>query len=44
MKDVPAVRDGRVHVLSDWYVLQPGTQLGRTAGQFAELIHRRERP
>jgi iron complex transport system substrate-binding protein len=44
MKDVPAVSAGRVYILTEWYVLQPGTQLGRTAERFAELIHGQVRP
>ncbi len=37
--DVPAVRDGRVYVLTEWWVLQPGSHIGELAERFAELIH-----
>ena len=39
LPSVPAVRDGRVHVLTDWYVLLPGPQLPKVAEQLARALH-----
>jgi iron complex transport system substrate-binding protein len=39
LPDLPAVKDGRVYVLTDWYVLQPGSHVGDLAEQFAEKLH-----
>jgi iron complex transport system substrate-binding protein len=38
---VPAVRNRRVHILTDPYVLLGGISLGRVAEQFAEILHPR---
>jgi iron complex transport system substrate-binding protein len=37
---LPAVRSGRVQILNQWYLLQPGWHIGRTAGLFADAIDR----
>ena len=39
MPDLPAVKDKRVHYLTDWYVLLPGYHLGTLAEQFALILH-----
>ncbi|HEY7090999.1 MAG TPA: helical backbone metal receptor, partial [Tepidisphaeraceae bacterium] len=39
VSQVPAVRDGRVYILTDWYVLQPGSHVGDLAEKFAEKLH-----
>jgi iron complex transport system substrate-binding protein len=39
LSSVPAVRDGRVHVLTDDFLLVPGPRLVRTARLLAELFH-----
>ena len=39
MPDVPAVKNGRVHYLTDWFVLLPGYHLGELAEQFAMVLH-----
>jgi iron complex transport system substrate-binding protein len=36
---IPAVRDNRIAILCDWYILQPGSQLGKLAEQMARRIH-----
>ncbi|CAN5625587.1 hypothetical protein BH09PLA1_BH09PLA1_14910 [soil metagenome] len=36
---VSAVRDGRVHILTDPHVLLGSLSLGNVAGQFAEILH-----
>jgi iron complex transport system substrate-binding protein len=37
--DVPAVRNGRVYILTDWYVLQPGSHVGELAMKLSETLH-----
>jgi iron complex transport system substrate-binding protein len=37
--ELPAVSSGRVHILTDWYVLQPGSHVGDLAQKLAELLH-----
>jgi iron complex transport system substrate-binding protein len=37
--EVPAVKTGRVYILTEWWVLQPGSHVGELAGKFAELLH-----
>ena len=37
--ELRAVKNGRVHLLTEWYVLQPGAQVGTLANRFAALIH-----
>ncbi len=39
MPTVPAVANGRVYLLTDWYLLQPGSQIGEVAGKLASLLH-----
>lgn len=39
MPQIPAVAGGRVHILTQWWVVQPGAQLGEMAEQFADLLH-----
>lgn len=39
MPDLPAVKDKRVHYLTDWYVLLPGYHLGTLAEQFGLILH-----
>lgn len=37
--DVPAVRDGRVYILTDPWVLLPGYHVGELAERFADALH-----
>ena len=39
MPDLPAVKDKRVHYLTDWYAMLPGYHLGTLAEQFALILH-----
>jgi iron complex transport system substrate-binding protein len=39
LPQLPAVRDGRVHILTDWYALLPGSHVGRMAEQFGQILH-----
>ena len=39
MPDLPAVKDKRVHYLTDWYALLPGYHLGTLAEQFGLILH-----
>lgn len=39
MPDVPAVKNGRVYVMTDWFVLQPGNRVGDVAEMFASALH-----
>jgi iron complex transport system substrate-binding protein len=39
MPDLPAVKDRRVHLLTEWYVMLPGHHLGKVAEQFALALH-----
>jgi iron complex transport system substrate-binding protein len=39
---VPAMKNGRVYILTDWYVLQPGAQIGQVAEKLAEVLHPKE--
>jgi iron complex transport system substrate-binding protein len=36
---IPAVRDGRVYILTDWYVIQPGSHVAELAEKLAESLH-----
>jgi iron complex transport system substrate-binding protein len=36
---IPAVRDGRIAILTDWYVIQPGSHVGELAEKLAETLH-----
>jgi iron complex transport system substrate-binding protein len=37
--NVPAVKSGRVYILTDWYVLQPGSHVGDLAEKLADVLH-----
>ncbi len=39
LPDVPAVKNGRVHYLTDASVMQPGLGVGQVAEMFADRIH-----
>jgi iron complex transport system substrate-binding protein len=39
LPDLPAVKNKRVHYLTDWYVLLPGYHLGKLAEQLALVLH-----
>lgn len=39
MPDIPAVKNGRVYVLTDWFVLQPGNRIGDVAEMLAKKLH-----
>ncbi len=39
LDSLPAVKDKRVYVLTDWYVLQPGSHIAELAEQFAQKLH-----
>lgn len=39
MPDLPAVKNGRVYVMTEWFVLQPGNRVGDVAEMFAEKLH-----
>jgi iron complex transport system substrate-binding protein len=39
MPDLPAVRNHRVYVLTDWYAELPGFRIGELAARFADLLH-----
>jgi ABC-type Fe3+-hydroxamate transport system substrate-binding protein len=41
MTEVPAVRNHRVFVVTDWYAEEPGFRVGDLAEKFAELLHPR---
>jgi len=36
---LPAVKDGKVYILTDWYVLQPGSHVGDLAEKLADALH-----
>jgi ABC-type Fe3+-hydroxamate transport system substrate-binding protein len=38
---IPAVRDGRLYIYTDWYVLQPGSHIGELAEKLADSLHPR---
>lgn len=42
VKQIPALRDTRVHILTDWWILQPGLHVAKTAGKMADLLHAKE--
>jgi len=44
LPDLPAVKNGRVYALTDWYVLEPGSRVGQLAKQFADLLHPESKP
>ena len=39
MTDVPAVKNHRVYVVTDWYSELPGFQIGELTSKFAEMLH-----
>lgn len=39
LPDLPAVKNNRVYVLTDWYALQPGSQVASLAQEFANILH-----
>jgi iron complex transport system substrate-binding protein len=39
MPDLPAVKNRKVHYLTDWFVMLPGYHLGDLAEQFAMVLH-----
>lgn len=39
LPDIPAVRNHQVHVLTDWYSMQPGFHVGVLAEKFANILH-----
>jgi iron complex transport system substrate-binding protein len=39
LPNLPAVKDHRVYILNDWYVLQPGSHVGDVAEQMAKVLH-----
>lgn len=39
MPELPAVKDQRVYIVTEWFALQPGLQLGNLAERFAALLH-----
>ncbi|MDP9172689.1 MAG: ABC transporter substrate-binding protein [Planctomycetota bacterium] len=41
MPELPAVKNHRVYVLTDWYSLQPGFRVVQLAERFADILHPR---
>jgi iron complex transport system substrate-binding protein len=39
--ELPAVKNHRVYILTNWYVLQPGSHIGDLAEQMAKCLHPR---
>ena len=39
LPQVPAVKNHRVYVLTDWYLLQPGAHVGDVAEKLADILH-----
>lgn len=39
--DVPAVKNGKVFILTDWFALQPGSHVGELAERMADVLHPR---
>ena len=39
LPDLPAVRDGRIHFLTEDYLLLPGPRVVQIAGKFADVLH-----
>jgi iron complex transport system substrate-binding protein len=37
--NLPAVKNRRVYVLTDWFALEPGSHVGRLAEEFADVLH-----
>jgi iron complex transport system substrate-binding protein len=42
LSDLPAVKNHRVYTFTDWYVLQPGFEIGELAEKFADALHPRQ--
>jgi len=43
LESVPAVAEGRVHVLTEWWTQQPGSHVGELALRLAQILHREGR-
>jgi iron complex transport system substrate-binding protein len=39
MDNLPAVKNNRVFILTDWYALEPGSHVGELAEKFADCLH-----
>jgi iron complex transport system substrate-binding protein len=39
LPEIPAVRDHQVHVLTEWYSMQPGFRVGILSEKFADILH-----
>jgi len=39
MSGLPAVSSGRVHILTDWYLLLPASHVADVAEKFAQILH-----
>ena len=39
LPSLPAVRSGRIHVLTDDFLLLPGPRVAHTARRFAQVLH-----
>jgi iron complex transport system substrate-binding protein len=39
LADLPAVKNGRVYPITEWYTQQPASHVGDTAGLFADKLH-----
>jgi ABC-type Fe3+-hydroxamate transport system substrate-binding protein len=39
LRDLRAVREGRVHTITDWYALLPASHVATLAEQFAAALH-----
>lgn len=39
VKQTPSMRDVKVHIITDWWVLQPGMHVAKTAAKMADLLH-----
>jgi iron complex transport system substrate-binding protein len=39
LSDLPAVKQQRVYIITDWYALQPGSHIGDLAEQMAKYLH-----
>jgi iron complex transport system substrate-binding protein len=39
LADLPAVKNGRVYQLTEWYIHQPGARVGDTAELFVDKLH-----
>ena len=39
MGSLPAVKNNRVYILTDWFPLEPGSHVGELAEKFADCLH-----